>query len=225
MKKEILIVDDDRLLLKTLSAVLDEAGYAVRTAANGAAALAAVRLRRPDLVLLDVMMPKVDGFDTCRQLRDGDAALPILFLTALDTTEDEIKALGVGGDGYIVKSVPDEILLARIAATLRSRGDDSRQTGDFMFEDWRVDAEALTLRGKLGRQETITDRELYLLRLFAAHPDEVFTRETLVARLWGVDGEPGDNTLSVVLYVLRKKLGQAGEKIETRRGLGYVYRP
>ena len=225
-KREILVVDDDRLLLKSLAVVLGEAGYAVRTANSGVKALDEVRARRPDLVLLDVMMPKRDGLDVCRELRAADASLPIVFLTALATAEDELKGLSAGGDVYIPKTTPDDLLLARIAAILRPRGDGpSEPTGDFAFGNWRVEAANLTLRGDGGRRVRISERELYLLRLFATHPDEVFTREALVRRLWDGSDEPDDNALSVAIYALRKKLGAAGEAIVALRGVGYVYRP
>lgn len=225
MKADILLVDDDRLLQTTLASVLEEAGYAVRTASDGAAALKAVRAKRPDLVLMDVMMPKKDGLTACRELRATDAALPIVFLTSLETAEDELVGLAAGGDIYIPKTTPDEVLLARLAAVFRRRVSAEEPTREFMFGNWRVRASALLLEARSGRTVSITERELYFLRLLAEHPGEVFSREAIIARLWGSESEIEDNTLSVFLYALRRKLGKSGDLIVVVRGVGYAYRP
>lgn len=224
MKREILLVDDERTLLDSLSAVLTEAGYSVRTASNGSRALKAVEQNRPDLVLLDVTMPGKCGFDVCAELRKSDATLPIVFLTALDTPEDELKGLAAGGDLYITKTTADEILLARIAALLRLRTEELGN-GDFDFGSWQVQSAKLRMRAPLGRLVNLTDREVALLRFFKAHPGEVFSRDAIARMIWGVAANPCDNTVSVLLSRLRKKLGHIGDLIHVIYGAGYSYRP
>jgi len=225
MSHEILIVDDDRLLLKSLSVLLRGAGYVVRTASNGPAAVMSVRERCPDLVLLDVMMPGRNGFDVCRELRAIDSGLVIAFLTALDTPEDELKGLSSGGDVYISKTVPDEILLARISALLRLRAGEDASGGDFNFGGCRVAAEKLQLYCPSMLPRSLTDREVAFLRLLASHPGVVIDRDTILTRLWGADTEVNENRLSVFVYELRKKFGRNGSSLVTVRSTGYAYRP
>lgn len=225
MRSEILVVDDDRLLLKSMTAVLTEAGYAVRTASSGSAAVAAVRERRPDLVLLDVMMPGRDGFDVCRELRSADPGLVIVFLTALDTPEDEIRGLASGGDVYVSKTVSEDLLLARLAALLRLKGEGESFSGDFDFGSCRVEAENLRLVVPGHPAESLNDREVALLRLLASRPGAVFDRDAIFSRLWGVDADAADNRLSVLVYELRRKLGLSARALATVRYGGYSYRP
>ena len=223
-KREILLVDDDRGLLRSLSLVLRDAGYDVRTAMNGGAALEAVRESRPDLVLLDVAMPDKCGFDVCREMRQDNPDLPIVFLTAYSSPRDELKGLACGGDIYVSKTVDDDILLARIAALLRLRTGEA-PGGDFDFGSWHVEAARLRMLSPSGRQVNLVEREIALLRLFAGNPGEVFDRDFLMRRLWGADADRTDNMLSVTIYALRKKLGRSGDALESVRGSGYSYRP
>lgn len=226
MNSEILLVDDDRQLVRSLALVLEEAGYSVRVAPNGEKAMQQVRQKSPDLVLLDVMMPGRNGFDICEDLREIDAKLPIAFLSALDRPEDEVRGLGSGADLYISKTASDKVLLARIAALLRRRDQVDDITGDFTFGTWLVQPEHLMATAPHGRIISLTEREVYLLRLFYRCPGEVHTRETLMTRLWPrEDSAQPDNALSVLVYTLRKKLGHSGDAITVVRGIGYAYRP
>lgn len=224
IQREILLVDDERTLLLSLSTVLSEAGYAVRVAMNGNKALKAIAQSRPDLVLLDVTMPGKCGFDVCREIRKSDATLPIAFLTALDTPHDELKGLSAGGDIYISKTTPDEVLLARIAAVLRLRNTEEG-VGDFDFGSWHIEAANFRMRAPFGRVVHLTDRDIALLRLFKAHPGEVFSRDALATKFWGVAASPRDNSVSVVLSRLRRKLGHVGDLIHVIYGTGYSFRP
>lgn len=224
MKREILLVDDERTLLESLSAVLTDAGYVVRTASNGDRAIRSAREHRPDLVLLDVTMPGKCGFDVCRELRKNDASLPIVFLTALDTPEAELKGLSSGGDLYISKTTSDDVLLARLAAVLRLRTSEDC-SGDFDFGGWHVETANFRMRTRLGRMEPLTDREILILRTLKSHPGEVFSRDTLTTRVWGVEACPSDNAVSLIMSRLRKKLGRYGDLIEVIYGAGYSYRP
>ena len=226
MKREILIVDDDRALLTSLSLVLEEAGYGVRTAMNGDLAVAAVREKRPDLVLLDVAMPGKCGLDVCRELREGDSSLPIVFLTAYSSPKDELRGLAVGGDLYVSKTVDDDVLLARIAALLRIRdGKDDKLAGDFDFAEWRIEASKFQMRRGEGRAVPLIEREIAFLRLLALHKGEILGRDFLMAQLWAGDTDVTDNRLSVMCYLLRKKLGRSGSALACVRGVGYSYRP
>lgn len=216
---EILLAEDERVLRRALAALLERAGYAVRAAADGEAALRLYRERRPDLLLLDVMMPKLNGYDVCRTVRDGDATTPILFLTAKDTEAHEVRGLGAGADDFLSKSASEAVWLARIAAALRRT---AGGCGDFSFFGWRVEPAALRMVSARGESAALTEREVAILRLLAAHPGEVFNRDGLLTKFWGADRDVAENTLSMAMARLREKLGADGEAIRTVRGVGYA---
>ncbi len=217
-RPDILLAEDDRTLRRALAALLARAGYDVRAAADGEAALRLYRDRRPDLLLLDVMMPKMNGYDVCRAVRATDAATPILFLTAKDAEADEVRALGAGADDFISKSASESVWLARLAAALRRTGGGC---GEFAFHGWRVEPAALRMVAADGGTAALTEKEVAILRLFAAHPGEVFNRDALMTKFWGADRDVADNTLSMAMARLREKLGAAGDAIRTVRGVGY----
>ena len=221
---EILIVDDERMIRAGLARLLSGAGFAVREARDGKSALAAVAERRPDLVLLDVMMPRGNGYEVCETIRRTDGETPVLFLTALDSDVDELKGLGVGADAYISKTVSDEVLLARIAAAIRRHRHDE-PTGDFDFADWHVEPAKLSMRRKTGKTVALNEREVALLRWFAGHPGEVFSRDFLFTKFWGVSFDGNDSTLSIAILRLREKLCEAAAGLQAVRGSGYVWRP
>ena len=159
MKAEILVADDDRTVRRGVSGILADAGYAVREAKNGAEALRLFGESRPDLVLLDVMMPKSDGFAVCAAIRETDPSVPVLFLSALGDEESQLKGFGYGADDYIVKTLPASLLLARVEAALRrSRVDEP--SGDFGFGEWRVDAAKLSMRRSTGETAQLYAREV-----------------------------------------------------------------
>ena len=221
---EILLAEDERVVRESLRGLLTANGYAVRAVANGERALAAYRERRPDLLLLDVMMPVKGGFETCEEIRRTDVETPILFLTALDSDEAELKGLGVGADQYIPKTVSDDVLLGRMAAAVRRHRRDV-PTGDFDFADWHVEAESLTMRNGAERPVSLNEREVAALRWFAAHPGGVFTRDFLCTKFWGVDCESDEGVVTVFIHRLRSKLGKAGAALKSVHGVGYSYRP
>ena len=221
---DILLAEDERVVRNSLVALLEKSGHAVRAVRDGMRALAEFQERRPDLVILDVMMPVMDGLVACREMRKTDSETPILFLTALDTENDELAGLGIGADDYISKSSSDEILLARIAAALR-RVMRPSVGGDFSIGSWHVNVSRLEMtRGKSVR-ECLNEKEVQLLRMFASHPGEVFNRDYILTRLWEFDKDASDNALSMAVFKLREKLGEEGRAIETIRGVGYAYRP
>lgn len=202
---------------------MEEAGYLVSEAANGRIALEKVRSRRPSLVLLDVMMPGMNGRDVCAAIRKFDKSLPIVFLTALDTPGDEVLALKAGGDDFVSKETDCEILLARIEAALR-RGDGDK-SGAFMFAGWFVDSQGLFMtRDGDSAKTPLTERETAVLRAFSEHPDEVFSRDYLLRMVCDGLAEASDDVLTMFFVRLRSKLGEDASYIKTIRGSGYIYR-
>lgn len=223
MNADVILADDERLIRQSLVALLEANGYAVRAGKNGDEALRLYRERRPDLLLLDVMMPKLSGYEVCEAVRKADIETPVLFLTALDSDVDELKGLGVGADAYISKTVSNEVLLARIAAAIRRHRNDE-PTSDFDFDDWHVEPAKLSMRQEKGTPVSLSEREVALLRWFAMHPGEVFSRDFLVTRFWGADFAGNDSTLSIAILRLREKLGEAANRLKSIRGSGYVWR-
>ena len=224
MSANIIVADDERVIRQSISKLLERSGYVVRAAKNGEEALRLYQEERPDLMLLDVMMPKGNGYEICEAIRKTDVDTPVLFLTALDSDRDELQGLGVGADAYIFKTVSDEVLLARIAAAIRRHRHDE-PTGDFDFADWHVDPAKLSMRRKSGETVSLSEREVALLRWFAGHPGEVFSRDFLLTRFWGASFEGNDSTLSIAILRLREKLGEVAEGLKSIRGSGYVWRP
>lgn len=221
---DILLAEDERVVRNTLVALLEKSGHVVRAVRDGMRALAEFSEKRPDLVILDVMMPVMDGLAACREIRKTDSETPILFLTALDTERDELAGLGIGADDYISKSSSDEILLARISAALR-RVMRPFVSGDFDFGPWHVNVSRFEMTRGGNVRECLNEKEVQLLRMFASHAGEVFSRDHILTKLWGFETDASDNTLSITVSRLREKLGGEGRAICTIRGVGYSYRP
>lgn len=225
MDCEILVAEDESAIREGLVALLESEGYTVRAAVDGEEALLLFREHRPDLVLLDVMMPKKNGYAVCSEIRSFDQDVPILFLTAKDGDSDELRGLTLGADDYISKTSSQPVLLARIAAVLsrvQRTGDSS--TGDFDFADWHVDVARFRLESPAGESVELTLREIEILRYLASHPDEILSRDFLLTRFWGVNFDGNESTLSTAIRRLREKLGDAGTRIESVYGSGYRYR-
>ena len=223
----ILFAEDDATLRDGLQAALESEGYEARACADGAEALAALAERRPDLLLLDVMMPRKSGFDVCAEVRRTDPALPIIFLTAKADETDQVLGLGLGADDYISKPFRIRVLLARVAAALRRAGAASVATTaeTFAVGTARVDARRFILDPCDGTPpQTLSVRELGLLRTFAAHPGEVLSRDELLDEVWGVDYVGGPRTLDQHVLQIRKKLGPSADRIETVHRACYRYR-
>lgn len=218
---EILLADDERVVRDALRGLLEDHGYVVRCASDGERALALYREHRPDLVLLDVMMPRLGGYDVCEAIRREDLETPIVFLTALDSDEHELRGLGVGADSYMSKTVSEAVMLARIAAALRRS--DAPSSAGFGFGGWRIDPPKMSMRGRSGEAVRLGDREIAILRMFASHPGEVMSRDMLLTRFFGPDA--GETALTVAISRLRDKLGAAGASIKSVRGAGYAYAP
>ena len=222
MDERILIIEDDEEILRGLNRLLTYEGYLVDTAINGKAGLVLANQQCPDLVVLDWMLPNMDGLEVCRQLRRlGNQ--PILMLTAKDTISDRVRGLDAGADDYVVKPFENDELLARIRAILRRTAADRVKVLE--FEDLSLKSRTRkAVRGK--REITLTAKEYDLLELFIRHPGQVMPRKIILDRIWDYDFGGESNVLDVYIRYLRKKLEADGEPrlIYTVRGVGYVLR-
>jgi two-component system response regulator MprA len=213
-------VDDDPMVATTIQRVLRPEGYEVEVALGGAAALEQAGLRRPDLVVLDLMMPGVDGLEVCRQLRSS-GSLPILMLTARSGTADRVRGLDTGADDYLVKPFAYAELLARVRALLRRAAPPPTL---LQYADLTLEVETGDVR-RGDRLVQLTAREFALLSHFMRHPRQVLTREQLLTAVWA-DEETDDNVVAVYVGYLRAKLDGDGRPrlIQTMRGFGYSLR-
>jgi DNA-binding response OmpR family regulator len=227
MKDRILIVEDEAPLAAGLSDLLSGEGYLPLVAADGRQALELFRRRKPDLVLLDVMLPEKSGYEVCREIRKADPLVPILMLTAKGEELDRIAGLELGADDYIVKPFGVGELLARIRAAFRRQralGEAAaEEPEELAFADVRVDPRRLELH-KAERRHPLTPRELALLRLFCSRRGEVLDRDTLLERVWGVRYEGTTRTLDQHVAQLRKKIEEDPAHprlLLTVHGVGY----
>ncbi|WP_016699652.1 response regulator transcription factor [Actinoalloteichus spitiensis] len=228
----ILVVDDDRAVRESLRRSLRFNGYQVELAADGQQALAAVMglapEARPDAMVLDVMMPRLDGLEVCRRLRGVGDDLPILVLTARDAVSDRVAGLDAGADDYLPKPFALEELLARLRALLRRRGPTNQAEDEvdvLSFADLELDTATREVR-RGERRISLTRTEFALLELFIAHPRRVLTRTRILEEVWGYDFPTSGNALEVYVGYLRRKTEAGGEPrlIHTVRGVGYVLR-
>ena len=219
---DLLVVDDDPRITSMLRRALSAEGYAVRTANDGGEGLTRVREREPDLVVLDLLMPGVDGLEVCRRLREL-SDVPILILTAKDETEDRVRGLDSGADDYLVKPFALDELLARVRALLRRR--ETREQRVQRFVDLALDLTSrVATRGELTIE--LTTREFELLVCFMRHPREVLSQDQILDRVWEGQFDAESNVLHVYVGYLRSKLEAGGEPrlIHTVRSVGYVMR-
>jgi two-component system response regulator MprA len=222
MNERILIIEDDPAILKVLQRGLAYEGYTVDVATDGRTGLNLVHDHHPDLVILDWMLPGMDGLEVCRRLR-LQGGLPILMLTAKDTIQDRVQGLDAGADDYIVKPFNLDELTARIRALFRRTQTERNQV--YQFADLTMDSDSRQVtRGK--RLVPLTAKEYELLELFLRHPRQVLTREVIFDRVWGYDFGGESNVLEVYIRYLRQKLEAENEArlIHTVRSVGYVLR-
>jgi len=223
MNEKILIIEDDQAILKLLQRGLAYEGYSVEVAMDGRAGLNLARDHNPDLVLLDWMLPGMDGLEVCHRLRLG-GNMPILMLTAKDTIQDRVQGLDAGADDYMVKPFNLDELLARIRALLRRTQPERIQV--LKYADLTLDTGSReAMRG--GKLIQLTAKEYELLELFMRHPKQVLTREVIFDRVWGYDFGGESNVLEVYIRYLRQKLDDNENLpriIHTVRGVGYVLR-
>lgn len=224
---DILLAEDNAAFRDELADTLRDEGHAVRTAPDGAAALADFARRRPDLLLLDVMMPGLSGYDVCEAVRRTDALVPILMLTAKNAENDRVRGLRRGADDYIDKTVGARELLARIDAALRRASAQPPPAvppappSAFAIGAHTVDAARLKIRDARGRETDLTPQEMKVLALLVAEPGRVFSREDFIARLWNGVYAGTTRSIDQTVWRLRQKLGRDGARIATVHGAGY----
>jgi len=224
----VLVVDDEPAVRQSLDRTLRFEGYEVDLAADGAQALARIAERRPDAVVLDVMMPTMSGLEACRRLRAGGDVTPVLMLTARDGVGDRVAGLDAGADDYLVKPFALEELLARLRALLRRSqlaGERGGEPAVLRWADLTLDATTREVR-RGERALELTRTEFALLEALLSRPRQVLTRGLLMQEVWGYDFGPSSNSLDVYVGYLRRKLEAGGEPrvLHTVRGVGYALR-
>ncbi|GAA1913671.1 response regulator transcription factor [Nocardioides hwasunensis] len=223
-KPRVLVVDDDRAVRDSLRRSLEFNGYEVHLAADGAEGLVAVGSQHPDVVVIDVMMPRLDGIETTRALRAAGNDVPILVLTARDAVGDRVEGLDAGADDYLTKPFALEELLARLRALLRRVVPDPEADGEVLtFHDLSMDVGSRDVsRG--SRSIELTRTEFTLLEMFLRRPRRVLDRSFILEEVWGYDFPTSANSLEVYVGYLRRKTEAEGEPrlIQTVRGVGYV---
>jgi two-component system, OmpR family, response regulator MprA len=220
----ILVVDDEPQLRRALERALKLEGYEVALAGDGEEALQVASTRHPDAIVLDVLMPKLDGLEVCRMLREQHDRTPVLMLTARDAVTDRVDGLDAGADDYVVKPFALEELLARLRALLR-RGDGNGAGEILSYGDLTLNPATREVhRG--GRPIELTKTEFALLEQLLRHPRQVLTRSQIFESVWGYDFGPRSNSLEVYIGYLRRKTEDDGEPrlIQTVRGVGYTLR-
>ena len=221
----ILVVDDEPAVREALERILRLDGFEVALASDGREAVRSQAAAPADAVLLDVLMPGLDGLEVCRRMRDIGDRTPVLMLTARDEVGDRVAGLEAGADDYLPKPFALEELLARVRALLRRSGwSDERES--LRFDDLELDPRSHEVR-RGERLIELTRTEFLLLELFMHHPRQVLTRSQIFDRVWGYDFGPASNSLEVYVGYLRRKTEAAGEPrlLHTVRGVGYVLRP
>lgn len=229
--QRILVVDDEPAVREALQRSLAFEGYDTQVAVDGADALEKATSYQPDLVILDVQMPRMDGLTAARRIRGAGDTTPILMLTARDTVGDRVTGLDAGADDYLVKPFELDELFARVRALLRRSSyasavtETAEQDEALTFADLRMNPATREVR-RGARAVELTRTEFTLLEMFMTHPRQVLTREQILKAVWGFDFEPSSNSLDVYVMYLRRKTEAGGEPrlVHTVRGVGYVLR-
>jgi two-component system response regulator MprA len=225
MKESVLIVDDDVQIVNMLKRALTYEGYHVLSAANGEEALPLIRQGVPDLVILDIMMPRMNGWDLCMEIRKLDEKLPVLMLTAKDEVENRVKGLDLGADDYVIKPFALDELLARVRAHIRRYRLETGNKAILFYSDLVLNLETRKCwRGE--REIPLKGKEFDLLTYFMQNPGHVLAKDQILEKVWGLDYEGESNVIEVYIASLRQKMEEQGEHrlIHTIRGAGYVLR-
>jgi len=222
----ILVIDDEIEIVELVRDYLEREGFGVITAGDGQTALATARREKPDLILLDIMLPKIDGFEVCRQLR-GEMVAPIILLSAKGQEVDKILGLGLGADDYVTKPFSPGELVARVKAHLRRSTllNKGHEETILCFGDLTIDTQGYRVTRR-GQEVTLATREFELLRFLALHPNQVFTRERLFEKVWGYDYIGDASTVTVHIRRLREKLEEDPRYpryLKTIWGVGYKF--
>jgi len=220
----VLVVDDEPSIVDAISMTLRHQGFSVEAAETGKDALAMVTKWRPDVIVLDVMLPDVDGFEVARRLSADNEPVPILFLSALDNTEDKVRGLTIGGYDYVTKPFSLEELIARLRNILRRVGALRDEPRRLRFADLELDEDTLEI-SRAGETIELTGTELRLLRYLMLNPRRVLTREQLLDHVWGYDFDGYPRVLETYISYLLKKIDAQGTPLlHTVRGVGYSLR-
>ncbi len=222
----LLVVEDEPNIRELLSTSLRFAGFEVHTAADGASALKLAESERPDLLVLDVMLPDMDGFAVTRRLRDQGRQMPVVFLTARDATDDKVMGLTVGGDDYVTKPFSLEEVVARIRAVLRRTGGGvGEDVGRLVFADLEMDEDSHEVR-RGGRAIDLSPTEFKLLRYLMLNPNRVLSKSQILDHVWDYDFRGESGIVESYISYLRRKVDadSPAPLIHTRRGVGYVLR-
>ena len=223
-KQRILVAEDDTNIRNGLFALLQAEGYDVCVAKDGEEAIKRYTERKPDLVILDIMMPKKSGYDVCRAIRSKDLKTPLIMLTAKGEEIDKVLGLGLGADDYVTKPFSTRELVARVAAVLRRSAVaaevPAEVKGVFKIGKAEIDPKRYEVKTKEG-VEPLSDKEMKLLQYFHQHPGEVLTRDVLLNAVWGIDYFGNTRTLDQHVALVRKKLGPSAGAIQTVHGVGY----
>jgi two-component system OmpR family response regulator len=225
VEARLLVVDDEPNIVELLAASLRYAGFEVATAASGEQAVDSARRSAPDLIVLDVMMPGLDGFGVVRRLRGDGIRAPVLFLTARDATEDKVSGLTLGGDDYVTKPFSLEEVIARIRAILRRvGGPEGHATGRLAFADVEMDEDAHEV-WKAGEAVALSPTEFKLLRYFLQNPGRVLSKSQILDHVWNYDFGGEANVVESYVSYLRRKVDTTQPRLlHTLRGVGYVLR-
>jgi two-component system OmpR family response regulator len=221
----LLVVEYEPNILELLAASLRYAGFEVITASAGTEAVQAAGRHRPDLIVLDVMLPDMDGFDVIRRLRGGGTRIPVVFLTARDAMEDKVRGLTLGGDDYVTKPFSLEEVIARIRAVLRrTRGDAAEPTPRLKFADLELDEDSHEV-WRAGKPVQLSPTEFKLLRYFMGNANRVLSKMQILDHVWDYDFRGDTGIVESYVSVLRRKVDSSGPRlIHTLRGVGYVLR-
>jgi two-component system alkaline phosphatase synthesis response regulator PhoP len=219
---KVLVVDDEEVILELLKYNLEKQGYSVKTASDGEKAVELAKKHQPDLILLDIMMPKQDGVETCRQIREIPelAQTFIIFLTARSEEYSEVAAFDVGADDYITKPIKPRALMSRISALFRRDTKKKNVSSQISVGDMVIDRSSYTIR-KNGTEITLPKKEFELLYFLAQNPNKVYSRDELLQNIWGSDVYVLARTVDVHIRKVREKIG--GSYIKTIKGVGYKF--
>jgi two-component system, OmpR family, response regulator len=228
---QVLVVDDEPNIRELVQVALKFHGCSVSTAASGKEAIKQAEASKPDLIVLDVMMPDMDGFEVCRRLRAAGNEVPVIFLTARDTSSDTVTGLAIGGDDYVTKPFSVEALVARVRAVLRRASrtatgeQEARSAGPLRVADLELDEERWTVH-RAGVPVELSPTEFRLLAYLMRHQGRVLTRAQLLEKVWGWDYSGESQIVETYVSYLRRKLDPLGPPlIHTQRGVGYSLRP
>ncbi len=216
----ILIVEDETALAEAVEHILRKAGHSADRVADGQSALDYIRVGTYDLILLDIMLPKLDGLSVLRQMRSEGVQTPVLMLTARTTVPDKVAGLNAGADDYLTKPFDPEELLARVGAMTRRKG--AMVLNEISFQDLTLDLNTVTLR-RGERDVQLSPKEFALARLMLSEPNMTYSKDLLISRAWGLDSEATDNNVEAYISFLRKKLRYLGSEVTIKnlQKIGY----